>query len=419
MVTRIKIDREYIIQGVVIDRATQEGVRGALVEAWDRDTRYHDMLGQVVTGEDGQFTIGFDTDYFGDYAPDRAPDVFYKVFLDQVEVLNTYETPQRNLPKGLTRVTLDIELAQFVPSGRDRVTSLQALKLIDWWQASDFRGAYNQARDKGRTLGKLSTGSLGKVLEDFDLRPIQPKSTREREIIDQSPEAARAALSQQQVEVTKVQPVSELGTRAGLRLIADYPLRLRAGDRVTLYEENGVVKYYTRDPVPKAAVEGDTVMRLDSELQGVRTRVADMDTLRAEVETVKAAHADGAARAAEEAAQVQAQVRETARLQQQLDTVLQANAEKDVQLAKLRDDLQRVTKAQDTLSTRIPLDRLTALEQQIKRLSPGTPVSRKTPVAKKAATPAKKTAATPAAKKVARPAAKAAAKKAPAKKTGR
>ena len=82
MSTNFEKRPEYTVGGRVVDRTTRAGIRGVRVEAWDRDTRYHDLLGQAVTNADGQFAIGFDSAYFGDYAPDRAPDLFFKLFLD-------------------------------------------------------------------------------------------------------------------------------------------------------------------------------------------------------------------------------------------------------------------------------------------------------------------------------------------------
>lgn len=369
MVTTTNIERDYVIQGKVVDRATQRGVSGLVVQAWDRDTRYDDMLGQAVSAPDGTFTVGFTSKYFGDYAPDLAPDLYFKVSMDGKEVLNTYDKTQYNVPPGVTRVTLEIDLPQAPVAGTDRISAQQAFKAVDWWQASDFRGVFTQSRDKTMTVGNVALALLSDSFKNFDFAPVQPQAAREREIVNQTPDSARTALLQQQVEVTEVKTVSDLTPSDKVRMIAGYPLNLKAGDRVTLYEDNGVVQYYTRDPAPSVSADGATVARIDNDVQNMKARVAGMDDLRTEIANVKAANADVAARTADEAAQSQAHAAELAALQQKLDQVQQANASKDVQIAKLQSDLMQVTKAQDALAARIPLDRLAALELQLKQLA--------------------------------------------------
>ena len=104
--------RNYRLFGRVVERTRRSGIPGVTVEAWDRDTRFHDMLGSVVTGADGAFSIAFDDDYFGDFAPDRSPDVFFKVLRDGKVLLTTFDKPMMNLRDGGTQVTLEIVEAQ-------------------------------------------------------------------------------------------------------------------------------------------------------------------------------------------------------------------------------------------------------------------------------------------------------------------
>lgn len=384
MATNITIEREYILHGVVVDRATQRGVRGLLVEVWDRDTKYHDMLAQTVTDADGAFTAGFDSDYFGNSEPDHGADVFFKVFMDGKEVLSTFERPLHNLQPGTVQVRLEIDLPQLQPLGKDRISTEQAFKAIDWWQASDFRGAFNQKRDKAMTVGNLAGNLLADALKNFNFEPVQPKGTREKEIINQTSANARTALLQQQVEVTAVKPVGTQDLSTKVKLLADYPLNLKTGDRVTLYEENGIVKYYTRDAAPATTADGATVARIDEDVQAMKARVAVMTDMQADIANVKTANAEVAARTAEEAAQSQVHAQELVRLQRQLEQVQKVNASKDLQIAKLQGDLALVTKAQDTLAARLPLARLEALEQKFSRLSLPASPQVKTPAVKNA-----------------------------------
>lgn len=49
---------------------------GLIVEAWDRDRKYHDKLGEAITNEKGQCIIQFDEEAFKDYAEEKV-DVFF------------------------------------------------------------------------------------------------------------------------------------------------------------------------------------------------------------------------------------------------------------------------------------------------------------------------------------------------------
>lgn len=393
MVTRITLlnEPEYAIRGVVVDRATQRGVRGARVEAWDRDIRFHDLLGQVVTDEDGRFTIGYDSVFFGDHGPDRSPDVYFKVFLDAREVLSTFDQPRTNAARGTMDVRLELDLAQLQPQGRDRVTAEQTQKAVDWWRASDFKGTAREAGDKFGTIGRLFAGIAGRSLANFDWEPVRPQGTREKDIVGQDVGQAQRALAIQQVEVTEVRQVSG-GTRDNLRFLKDYPAALKAGDRVTLYEENGVVKYYARVPEPDpASADAESVARIDGDVQSLNARVRTVEALRGEVDNLRTADATIDQRLAENTAATRAREEEVARLERELNEVRRTAAAKDAEIAQLRTDLAVVRSATDALATRIPLSRLEALELEVRRIAPVRAPARPGAAAKKTKPAAAKT----------------------------
>ena len=248
------------------------------------------------------------------------------------------------------------------PAGRDRVTAEQTFRAVDWWQASDFRGVFNQRREQTRTVTGVLGALIGDTFRNFDFTPIRPAATREAEIVNQTTGAARVALLREQVEVTSVQPASTLRSTANARTLTGYPIGLRAGDRVTLYEENGIVKYYTRDTPPAQTADGATVARIDEDVQTIKARVAVMSEMQTDIANVRTANAEVAARTAQESARADAQAQELTRLQRRLEEVQQATASKDVQIAQLRDDLLQVTRAHDTLAQK--------LEARINRLVP-------------------------------------------------
>src|SRR5919202_4723416 len=100
----------FRIDGTVLDRATHSGVPGARVVAWDRDVKYHSLLGVAQTDAQGHFQITFDETYFGDYGGDKLPDLYLKVFLDDRLVKSTEDQVRRNLPAGDTSLQVEVEL---------------------------------------------------------------------------------------------------------------------------------------------------------------------------------------------------------------------------------------------------------------------------------------------------------------------
>ena len=200
---------------------------------------------------------------------------------------------------------------------------------------------------------------------------MKPSGAQERDIVNQDQDSARRALARNEVEVTGVKPVSALSSREGLKTAAGYPARLRPGDKVTLYEESGVVRFYTRDAQPEGAADSATVERIDGDVQAMKARMLGVDDLRVELANVRATSDEATARAAEEAERSREHDEELERVRRELDEVRQASATKDAEIEKLKRDLTIVRGAQDDLATRIPLDRLRALELAIERLNRG------------------------------------------------
>ncbi|MCC7247440.1 MAG: hypothetical protein IT473_02345 [Lysobacter sp.] len=368
MATSTDQQYEFVLQGSVVDRVTRKPVPGVKVEAWDRDTRYHDMLGVATTDQSGRFVIGFQTVYFGDYAPDRSPDVFFKAFIDAREVLTTFETPQYNLERGTTTIVLELVMPKVQTGGVDRVNSMHALKAIDWWSQSDFRGVWEQGKDKSKSVGRL-VGDLGaKSLLGVKIKPIQPAATKDSEIVNQSSLQAEKSLAVHGIQVTEVKTVDPKAAK-NLMNLRDYPLALRSGDKVTLYEENGVVKYYTLTPKTKAAgVDAAKVVSIEEDVQAVKAQLREVETMRVEMDRIKETSQAAGQTLGEGSKDIQAQAAEISKLQTELATLRKNTAAKDAEIAKLRTDLDAVRTAQTNLTTNIPLSRLEALEKEIVRL---------------------------------------------------
>jgi hypothetical protein len=329
--------RNYRILGRVIERASRKGIPHLTVEAWDRDTRYHDMLGSQVTGAEGEFAIAFDDAYFGDYAPDRAPDVFFKVLRDRKPVHSTFESPLMNLREGTTEVTLELGAAAMPEPGKDRVNTRQMLKAARFYRQSDFKGVFREQRDKASMLGSFLAAAGGKALAGFDFEPVQPRGVKTSQVIGQDTASATANLAAQQVQVTEVKAYNPRTDAESARALGDFPLRVKAGDQVRLYEESGTVRYYAIvKPVAAADVDAETVARLDREVKDLKAE-------------------------------------EISRLRTELAAVRQGAADKDAQIERLRTELVTTQREQRELATRISPEKLEALERQVKLLGERIP----------------------------------------------
>lgn len=358
--------RNYRLLGRVVERTRRSGIPGVTVEAWDRDTRYHDMLGSVVTDADGAFSIAFDDDYFGDFAPDRSPDVFFKVLRDGRLLLTTFDKPMMNMRDGDTQVTLEIAEVQMPEPGKDRIKTRQMLKATRFVSQSDFKGVMKEQRDKGSMLGGFLAALGGKALANFDLEPMRPSGTQTKQVVGQDTGSAMANLDAQGVQVAEVKTFDPKTDADSVQALTDFPLRLKAGDQVRLYEEKGTVRYYAIvKPVAAADVNATTVARIDKDVQALKVGTLDTAAVRAELETVKAANAQSNAQLEDSAAAIKAQVEEIARLKTELLAVQQAAADKDVQIQKLRTDMANVQAMQNDFSTRFSPDKLAALERQV------------------------------------------------------
>lgn len=361
----------YRIQGRVVSGPNQRGVRGVRVDAWDRDMRYPDLLGQSVTSESGAFSIDFDSRYFRDHDPERAPDLIFKLYLDQRLVLDTSNRPMANVEAGVTSVTLRLDLPESPTLAPDRVSATQLLAAVDFWRASDFKGVWSQTKERAGTLGGLAATLTGKAFDNFTLKPVRPDNLSEKAVVGQDSSAAQRALARESVQVTEVKTLDAgVANAQDLKSLRGYPLKLNAGDKVTLYTVDGKVQYYARTPeVTETSVDAQAVAQLSSDMQGLKSQVQEVQSLRQDVESMRASGKATEQRLNQEAAGVDAQGEEVAKLRAELTALRQSSSAKDVQIAQLQDDLATVRTAQDNLIQRIPLDRLAALEQQIKQLA--------------------------------------------------
>jgi hypothetical protein len=249
-------------------------------------------------------------------------------------VKSTLDEARMNLAAGVTQVTLEIGAGAEMPApGRDRIGSRHVMKLSDFYHQSDFKGVFREQRDKASMLGSFLAAAGGSAFKAFDLEPMRPKGVPTSQVVGQDTASAMANLAGRQVQVSEVKPYDPKTDAGSVRALGEFPLRVKAGDQVTLYEEQGTVRYYSvvREVAP-ASVDADTVARLDREVKDLKGD--EMVRLRAEL----------------------AQVRQSA-------------ADKDAQIEKLQGDLEKTRAEQAELGKRFPAEKLAALERQMQQLN--------------------------------------------------
>lgn len=366
-----RLDATYLIAGLVLDRRSREGVAGVQVEARDRDERFHDMLGQTFTDERGAFAIGFEPQDFGDHGPDHGPDLFFRLSIDGVLVKDTLPEALHNVQPGRTTVTLELDRPTLPDAKPDRVGVDQLVKVVDWWRASDFKGVAREGQGRLGTVAALLGSQASKQFKAWNFAPVTPSATRENAIVGQPLQQASSALAQQQVEVAEVRTV-DASSRKVLRSLTDVPLTLKANDRVVLYQEDGVVKYYTHVPETKAAsIDQQAVASLDADVQQLKRQALDQQALQGELGRLREADAAQDQRIADSHQALRERGATVDELQRELQQLRQNNAEKDALLAQLRGDLGTLRTAHDNLASRVAITRLERLEEQVRVLVRG------------------------------------------------
>lgn len=100
--------QKWTLTGQIRRASDRSPVRDVVVEAWDKDVRFHSLLGQRDADANGRFSISFDEGHFGDYGGDERPDVFFKVLRGGIVLLTTEHATRTNLPPGQHSFTLDV-----------------------------------------------------------------------------------------------------------------------------------------------------------------------------------------------------------------------------------------------------------------------------------------------------------------------
>lgn len=290
----------YNVTGQVIDRDTSLGVGGLRLQAWDTDPQRNQSLVEMKTDDNGRFKASFDLQQFKYETP---PDLFFKVFREETLLESTESSVLWNA-NTQESVTIRVRTRKPRDPGKDRVTSDQVFKAVDFFQKSDFKGVFNEYKSRAGTSVGFVADMFVNAFANMDVEPVRVKGTRQSDIVNQDVEAARRNLAAKNVGVKEVLPYKPGLNSESLHNISFIPRDLKPGQEVRLYEENGKVRYYslvkakptTADPAINEHFEAQDaeLTRLREELRTTRESTAKKDaeiaSLQKQLEVVNKEH---------------------------------------------------------------------------------------------------------------------------------
>lgn len=284
--------RKFEIIGKVIDSNTQAGISSLKVEAWDKDVKYDDFVGVGFTGRDGSFDIKFDQTYFREFARDDFPDLYFKVYRREVLLKSTEDSVIVNAgEREEVLITLDLYHSQ--TEVKDRISYTQTLNVYSFIRQSDFKGLKREAKNKTSSglnfIRDMITGSLNEI------KPVRVSGVKEENIVGRDTNTVQASLSSKNIAVANILPYDPKLNSDSLKQLSGYPVRLKPGQQVNLYEKDGKVRYYS---VVKEPAGSEDLQSIRDQLNTTKAQVNEKDkkieelqnelvTLRKEQETIR------------------------------------------------------------------------------------------------------------------------------------
>lgn len=286
--------RTFRIPGNVVDARTNKAGADLRVEAWDRDVAEHILFGSGVTDARGNFVVNAAVDLQAGVL--KPVPVFLKVFDKSKQLDATGDTSIPDLIKFDTKVSLSVTRAAQEKEETDKISLDQLLSGIDFIRLSDFRGVFQEGRDRTGATAKVVFDAARSGVGKIELKPLRPSEVRNRDIVNQDTATATQRLGQRSVRVTAVKPYKR-GTES-LNTITSMARNVKPGDNVELFEEDGVVRSYR--VVKQPGTDNVDVKRLDDQVKLLQGQVAERDkrieSLQTELTGVKRAHEDLAGR---------------------------------------------------------------------------------------------------------------------------
>lgn len=239
----------YHATGQVIDSQTSEGLAELTVEAWDAASSVNRPLATAKTEKDGRFTVEMDFEQFGFK---QIPDVVFKVLQNGVamEAIESGVAWNANSEEAVTLLVKVITKDR--SKAKDRVTAKQVLKTADFFQQSDFLGLFMNVKEKIGTRWGTIADAVSNSLLKAEIEPVKPGRNFEKEVVGTDVNTAKKNLEAEQVEVN-VLKYNPRVNKATLADLTSFSNKLKPGQKVNIYEENGTVKYMSVVKEKKAA----------------------------------------------------------------------------------------------------------------------------------------------------------------------
>jgi len=330
--------RLFRIRGEGNEVTAQHGVSGLRVEAWDIHGKIRDPLGVADTDTKGNFAISFDEAKFREFYPEIPPDVFFRVYQGETLRMSTENELLVNVGTD-ARVTIEVDLPTETVEGQDRITARQALRAADFVFRSDFRGVWKETTDKIGLATGFFRDMVKNTLTTMDIQPLRTSPQKTDQVVNRDVATAQENLKAQQIEVNQVMPYKPGLNAASLADLRTFPARLAPGQKVNLYEEQGVVRYYSIVTNPAGAESAAEVSRLSQEVDSVKARVDEVEQVKSQVEEVKTASATDRDTYAKEMADLKNQVAGIDDLKKEIAALKADSSKKDVIIKKLQDDI--------------------------------------------------------------------------------
>lgn len=366
--------RTFRVAGTVVDAQTKNPVPNLRVEAWTNETPQHAVLDTATTDAQGRFQLVMQAEVgvigAGPTAKVvNAVPVVLKVFQANQMLKATGDISIPNLLEFNRAAVLQVPVpAPAQPAKKDHVTAPQVLTAATFVKRSDFRGVFNETRDRATSLGTVLMDSLKTAAGNFVLKPLQVSAVRSRDVIGQDPKTASLRLEQQNIAVGDV-VAYQPGLTSALNVTTSLPHNLKSGDKVNLLVQDGVVRGYQVVSPPATSGAGTAVLAgqvntLQANVEVLQTQTNDLEQFKTTQQVSMAATSGDVAVLQQKAALVD-------QLQVQLTRVQQDSTQKDQTISSLQKQLTDVQAAHNALASELAPARIAALEDAVRKLRGG------------------------------------------------